>query len=260
MAARPPFRIFSLPLRVNSAKSSKLPTFYTYRVIAPPPIPKTRPRTIFTRWMPEEGLGNWTTDKVTHTWANFGAAEKGTLKQRAYQLGERLMEQMDFEESNLRTFHVASSKRQNNSQVPLYYPPAVLSGPQSLVHLQEMVRERVFLHLGGALKYILISILTVPLKLIPIIPNFPFYFCAWRTWSHFQAAKGATSIQALLKENRIVPVPLKTLDAMYSDALDGAVLTHEALERAMHVLNLAPEERKVLLRARDQVLSRETTT
>ncbi|KAJ7771074.1 mitochondrial K+-H+ exchange-related-domain-containing protein [Mycena maculata] len=258
-------RIIALPLRLNA---SKQPTFYSYRVTAPPPIRKAAPpRTKFTRWMPEEGLAKWASHKATRTWANFGTAEKGSLKLRAFQLGERLMDRLDFEESNLKTIDLSLApplkidgktvQAGRDTQVPLVYPPVALSGPHALDHLRALVKERIPLHNRGVWTWIFFAVLSAPLKLIPIIPNFPFYFCAWRTWSHWKAMRAARYIQGLLDSNRVVPEPFKALDAVYSGE-EGRVLTRGTLERAMGVLSMASEERKELLRAREQVLSRLT--
>jgi hypothetical protein len=73
--------------------------------------------------MPEEGLGKWASHKANQTWTGFGMEPDGTLKvqllrcgilqshaswqKRAFQLGERLMDRLDFEESNLKTIDLS---------------------------------------------------------------------------------------------------------------------------------------------------------
>lgn len=86
MIPRSAMRIIALPLmrpsvNANASSFGKLPTFYSYKIIAPPPIRKPpASRTFLTRWMPEEGLGKWASHKVSRTWTNFGMAGEGTLK------------------------------------------------------------------------------------------------------------------------------------------------------------------------------------
>ncbi|KAJ7639398.1 mitochondrial K+-H+ exchange-related-domain-containing protein [Roridomyces roridus] len=239
-------RIIALPLRINASRS--VPTFYSFRITAPPPRPPP-PRTILTRWMPEEGFSKW----AEKTWAAFGTAEKGTLKQRAFTLGERLMDRLDFEESNLKTLDLSMAPPPLDARsIPLLYPPKAISGPQSLDNLRTLVKDRIPVHQRGILTYVFFAILSAPLKLIPIIPNFPFYFCAWRTWSHWKAMRAARYIHGLLENNRIVPEPYKALDALY----EGATLTHETLEHAVRLLDMGVEEQKELSRAHEQVLAR----
>ncbi|KAJ7246600.1 mitochondrial K+-H+ exchange-related-domain-containing protein [Mycena haematopus] len=257
-------RIIALPLRlgVNNVPS-KLPVFYAYRIIAPPPIKKSLndSRGFFTRWIPEEGLGKWASHKANTMWAGFGMAPERSIKKRAFQLGERLMDRLDFEESNLKTVDlsiVPPLKLETETQVPLLYPPTVLSGPQALDHLKALVAERIPIHNRGIMLYIFFAILSAPLKLIPIIPNFPFYFCAWRTWSHWKAKRAAQYIQALIHSNRIVPAPLQDLNVVYprTATTTSDVLPRDALDRAMRALSMSPEESKDLLRAHEQVLLR----
>ncbi|KAF7355784.1 hypothetical protein MSAN_01496400 [Mycena sanguinolenta] len=254
-------RIIALPLvRPRANVSSKLPVFYAYRINAPPPIKKSLPdsRGFFTRWMPEEGLGKWASHKANTTWVAFGAAPERSIKKRAFQLGERLMDRLDFEESNLKAvdLSIAPNLKLKNTQVSLLYPPSILSGSQALDHLKALVAERIPIHNRGIMLYVFFAILSAPLKLIPIIPNFPFYFCAWRTWSHWKAKRAAEYIQALIHSNRITPAPLRDLESFVYPPTTGEVLSREALERAMRVLGMSAEESKELLRAHEQVLLR----
>ncbi|KAJ7887578.1 mitochondrial K+-H+ exchange-related-domain-containing protein, partial [Mycena olivaceomarginata] len=249
--------------------TAKIPVFYSYRIVAPPPIKKSvRSDGFFTRRLPEEGLGKWAAHKATTTWTNFGMAPEGTIKKRAFVLGERLMDQLDFEESNLKSIDLSIAPplelkgSGKDAQFPLLYPPTVLSGPQSLDHLKALVEERIPIHNRGLMLYIFFAILSAPLKLIPIIPNFPFYFCAWRSWSHWKAKRAAQYIQGLIHSNRILPVPLADLNAVYGNPISGTksndsdVLPRGALDQAIRTLEMSLEESKDLLRAHEQVLLR----
>ncbi|KAJ7755903.1 mitochondrial K+-H+ exchange-related-domain-containing protein [Mycena metata] len=265
-------RITALPLIQpvpGASPTRKLQIFYSYKIIAPPPIKKASSQHVFTRWLPEDGLGKWASHKANQTWTGFGMAPAGTLKHRAFQLGERLMEGVDFEESNLKALDLSNApplisngknvETATNAQVPLEYPPSVLSGPQSLDHLKALVEERIPLHNRGLATWIFFAILSAPLKLIPIIPNFPFYFCAWRSWSHWKARRSAQYIQGLLQSNRIVPTAFPPLDCVYDADLSdakSAVVPREELELAARILILKPEETKELLRAHEQIVSR----
>ena len=76
--------------------------------------------------------------------------------------------------------------------------------------------------------------LTAPFAIIPIIPNFPFFYVLWRAWSHYKAWKGAEYLEDLLKLGMIVEKPSKDLDAVYKSK--GAVVAVEGAE------NIAPDE------------------
>ncbi|KAJ7223997.1 hypothetical protein C8J57DRAFT_233408 [Mycena rebaudengoi] len=119
-----PMRIIALPLtQLNASRGSaaagKMLTFYNYKIIPAvrPKKPSGAPRTFLTRWLPDEGVTTWASNK----WATFGTAEKGTMKLRAFQVGERLMDRLDFEESNLKTIDVSTAPS-------IRKPPTTASG------------------------------------------------------------------------------------------------------------------------------------
>ncbi|KAJ6486474.1 mitochondrial K+-H+ exchange-related-domain-containing protein [Mycena vitilis] len=249
-------RIIALPLVRRGGANAKLPIFYSWKIISLPQKKNGPPPGFFSRW------GGWASLKANETWTGFGAAPDGTFKKRAFQLGERLMDRVEFEESNLKALYVpnappleAKGKVVALDTIPLLYPPTILSGPQSLAQLKALAVERSPLHFKAALMWAFYAVLTAPLKLIPIIPNFPFYFCAWRTWHHLRAMRAARYLQGLVLSNRIVPTPLSELNEVYAK-LEG-VISREALERAARELALTPEEHREVLRAHDQVLLRD---
>ncbi|KAJ7068799.1 mitochondrial K+-H+ exchange-related-domain-containing protein [Mycena amicta] len=263
-------RIVVLPLtRVNASASTKLPrpTFYRFKITPPPPKPKLPSQN--SRWLPEEGLGKWASNKANQTWIGWGVAPKGSIKQRAFQTGQRLMDQLDFEETNLKSLDLSiapplkvdgKTVRADDSEIPLFYPPTILSGPQSLENLRALVDERIPLHNRGMYMWIFFAVLSAPLKLIPIIPNFPFYFCAWRTWSHLKARRAAQYLKSLIENKRIVPEPLHDLTAVYAGATEPESATvaieRDVLERAVRALGMPAEEETSLLQAQDQVVVR----
>ncbi|KAF7332556.1 hypothetical protein MKEN_00138300 [Mycena kentingensis (nom. inval.)] len=262
LARRTPIRIFALPL-TRSAAASKLPrpTFYAFRITPPPSKPKlVAPNPgIFARWLPEEGLGKWASHKANETWIGWGQAPTGSMKQRAFQTGERLMNQLEFEETNLKSLDLSIApplkdlRVEKGDEIPLFYTPTMLSGPQSLENLKALVDQRIPVHSRGMYTWIFFAILSAPLKLIPIIPNFPFYFCAWRTWSHLKARRAAQYLKSLIENNRIVPEPLHDLTAVYAAPGSDQLVNKEALARAVRALGMSIEEEKALFHAQEQV-------
>jgi hypothetical protein len=76
--------------------------------------------------------------------------------------------------------------------------------------------------------------LTAPFAIIPILPNFAFFYVLWRAWSHYKAWKGAAYLEDLLKLGMIVEKSSKDLDAVYKSK--GVVAAVEGAE------NIAPDE------------------
>lgn len=64
--------------------------------------------------------------------------------------------------------------------------------------------------------------MTFPFALIPVIPNFPFFYILWRAWSHYKAWRGASYLGSLLKLGMIVEKPSPELDEVYRSTGRGA--------------------------------------
>ncbi|EED85843.1 predicted protein [Postia placenta Mad-698-R] len=147
------------------------------------------------------------------------------MKRRAFLYGERFIDRIDFEELALKSFdtslgpkllpvgHTDKFDANGHPTIPLIYPPSACTSP--LAHLHALLEKRTPRHRNGCLIWTAISPLTAPLKLIPIIPNFPFFFCAWRAWSHYRAFKASRYLQAFVAQGAILPQESAELDAIY---------------------------------------------
>ncbi|KAI0087061.1 mitochondrial K+-H+ exchange-related-domain-containing protein [Irpex rosettiformis] len=210
-------RILALPL-VSASKtpgtSSGHLTYYHFTT--PPPHPeKTK------TW------SHWATTKAADIWAGFGKAPEGGWKRRTFVYGERLVDRMDFEEMALKSLDPslgpslkrfghskADIKPDDNLTIPLIYPSEACGSPIS--HLRTQLSKRTPKHKRGAWTWLLISPLTAPFMIIPIIPNLPFFFCIWRSWSHYRAYKASSYLEQLLDKGAIVPQSSPVLNAIYA--------------------------------------------
>ena len=88
-------------------------------------------------------------------------------------------------------------------KIPLLYPPSILSSSAVLAELLAYAEFRISKHRRGFYLWMSAAPLTAPFMLIrkiftvhlfpsmtccysAIIPNIPFFFCAWRSWSHYR--------------------------------------------------------------------------
>ncbi|TEB24006.1 hypothetical protein FA13DRAFT_1669596, partial [Coprinellus micaceus] len=183
-------------------------------------------------WIPKGGLARWAQNKAAETWASFGKAQGG-WKRRTYDFGERMADRMEFEELALKSIdpslgpslsHPASSEMESESsegknvrlRIPLYYPKNILSGETVMSELRQYVDHRIPAHRKGFYMWLAIAPLTAPFMIIPIIPNLPFFFCIWRSWSHYRAFRSSQYLQSLLDRKIIVPESSQELDAIYT--------------------------------------------
>ncbi|KAF9553233.1 hypothetical protein CPC08DRAFT_713943 [Agrocybe pediades] len=179
-------------------------------------------------WLPEEGVVNWTTNKAAGIWAGFGKA-KGGWKLKTFQFGERLVDRLEFEELALKSIDpslapsITKLKRtpvldeKDTSTIPLIFPPSILSSSTALSELTAYTAHRVPRHKKGFYMWMIIAPFTAPFMVIPVIPNLPFFFCAWRSWSHYRAYKSSQYLQSLLEHDLIKPEPSEELDRVYEE-------------------------------------------
>ncbi|KAF7364993.1 p-loop containing nucleoside triphosphate hydrolase protein [Mycena venus] len=283
-------RIVALPL-TRAPPPQRIITYYSFKVV-PPPAPPPPKESQSSSWLPKEGVVKWAAYKVDSTWSGWGKAETGSWRLRVFEFGERFLDKLDFEEGALKRIDVKQAPPTNvpadltgaereeaeaawaKLEVPLFYPPSVLSGPSALSELRAFLQKRIPQHNKGFWTYLLISPLTAPFMIIPIIPNLPFFFCAWRAWSHYQALRAARHINGLLENGKIVPAADTTLDAVYADvAADSKeappadvekdstskptmIVTRDSLGHAMRALEMKPDEAKDVLRACEQAANR----
>ncbi|KAI6030900.1 mitochondrial K+-H+ exchange-related-domain-containing protein [Pisolithus orientalis] len=260
----PSLRIIALPLA--KARPSALlvsrPLVYYHFNLAPPGAAE-RNKSWTNRML------NKLTTVAADAWANFGKAPEGSWKARLrlYQHGERLVDRIDFEEltlkgvdpslaPSLRNRGVAgkpleglSGSDQKSEERPpvirLIYPPSLyssLSTPlsdesvhPSLSHLRVLLDSRGPRHRRGFYLWMMITPLTFPLTIIPVIPNIPFFFCAWRSWSHYKAYKSSQYLSSLIDQGFVHPEPNQELDEVYRLFSPSAPNANSALSNCCEV-------------------------
>jgi len=98
--------------------------------------------------------------------------------------------------------------------IPLYYAPSVLPNP--LDHFTTLISQRLPVHRKWMWVWLLVSPVTAPFAIIPIMPNIPFFFCLWRAYNHWRAHRGAKFLQELLDHQCIESRPHTPLDNFYT--------------------------------------------
>jgi hypothetical protein len=165
-------------------------------------------------------------------------------------------------------------------------------GTSPLAHLEAILTRRTPRHRKGFYTWMLLAPLTTPFMLIrtshpalvplpsipptlsiAVIPNFPFFFCVWRSWSHYRGAahsslgvfscpsystdfllsayKASDYLRSLLQRGAIIPHLDANLDGIYarharSDADTNHDLTNPVSEGGKDK-GKRTDEKKVLL-------------
>ncbi|KAF5360635.1 hypothetical protein D9756_004997 [Leucocoprinus leucothites] len=229
-------RIIAVPLtRPKSLPRGRLEpahslTYYQFQLSSPKSTKpdetasadKTRGKS---RWLPEEGVVNYFQSKAAGIWSGFGKSKQGSWQLKVYQAGERLMDRIEFEELALKGFDPslypslarAPPGLEKKPRIPLIYPSSLSSDTDSLIHFRTLLEHRVPRHRRGLYLWMIIAPFTAPFMIIPVIPNLPFFFCVWRSWSHYKAYRSSQYLHGLLKSGSIVPEPSEALDAIVKE-------------------------------------------
>ncbi|TRM64137.1 mitochondrial K+-H+ exchange-related-domain-containing protein [Schizophyllum amplum] len=299
-------RIVAIPLTrpagdatLKTAAPRTMLTYYHFQISKPPKSSGKKKadlqgKTERPHWwsQPEEGWKSWVTDKAANTWAGFGKAREGSWQLKTYEYGERLVDRIDFEELALKGIDPSigptithpdvtgseSSGPKVSESITLLYPSSVLSGPGTLAHLKSLIDHRTPRHKKGFIVWMIAAPLTAPFMIIPIIPNLPFFFCVWRSWSHYQAWRASQYLQSLIDSGAIHPEPSEALDILYRSYRppsreqptvkeqegDGKtivtranpdvdlLLTKDSVPAILQILNLKPSAEADLYRALEQ--------
>lgn len=212
-------RIIALPLTSavrgqKHARASDTPEPLIYFHFQQQPPPKGRKANLLGR----------VTGKAAEVWAGFGQAPENTWKFKVFRYGERLVDRMDFEELALNGLDPSmgpklseltkSGDEEKPISIPLIHPK--LLGTSPLAHIEKLVAKRTPRHRRGFYMWMLLAPLTTPFMIIPVVPNLPFFFCVWRSWSHYRAYQASGYLESLLREGAIVPHSNPRLDEIYA--------------------------------------------
>jgi len=170
---------------------------------------------------------DWGVGKANKTWVEWETSDKNTtvggVKVKVTQYGNQFLRRIPFEEWGLKSIpgrkKLAAGEQQ--SKVEVAYP-ALYQGLQkeSLMDvLKRLSTERQGLHKNRLMGSVALMPLTIPVGLIPIMPNFPFLYLAFRAYSHWRALLGSRHLDFLVGSSLITTNPQGTLDSLYTAGL-----------------------------------------
>ncbi|KDN47356.1 hypothetical protein K437DRAFT_234783 [Tilletiaria anomala UBC 951] len=198
--------------------------------------------------------------RASNFWMDLGKpGAKSTFdwKRRTYNVGEKLMDRIDYTEWSLKAIDPALGpeiKRSKSAEghqegegmraatgdagslakehgivsgqgdIPLLYPSTLPSGdfrvsPTVLLgSLRNLVSHRTPHHRQRLIYCVVGMPFTIPFALVPVIPNLPFFYLCWRAYSHWKAWKASEYLQGMIALGRIKAVQSKDLEDMLAAA------------------------------------------
>ncbi|GAB5591397.1 hypothetical protein Unana1_06297 [Umbelopsis nana] len=126
------------------------------------------------------------------------------------------MDRMDYQEWFLKAVPIKEDLEHELTKVPVHYPSS-LDSSVIKQHFLNAVDHRLPYHK----KYMYYSAYWIPVSLsfgiVPLIPNIPLAYNAFRLYSHFKAYKGAQHLQYLISHNCLEFDVSSDLDRILSD-------------------------------------------
>ncbi|KAK9239737.1 mitochondrial K+-H+ exchange-related-domain-containing protein [Lipomyces kononenkoae] len=100
-------------------------------------------------------------------------------------------------------------------RVPLVYPPHLIKEHEAVDSVRQLAEKGLPHHF----KYMLLSLgglpLTLPVAVLPLIPNIPGFYLLYRVWSHWKAWEGAKLLKRIVDESKFVMEPSHAIEGVY---------------------------------------------
>lgn len=116
-------------------------------------------------------------------------------------------------------------------EIPVYYPSSIRSESALRNELISFARFGQRYHKSQMLITGILIPFTIPFIIVPVVPNIPGFYLAYRFYCNFKAYLGAQHLQELIKLNDLKFVNSKGIDEIYHknspSALDSNILMNE---------------------------------
>ncbi|KAH3671913.1 hypothetical protein OGAPHI_000099 [Ogataea philodendri] len=116
-------------------------------------------------------------------------------------------------------------------QIPLYYPSTLLSSETIHNELRNEITKGAEYHRKYMFLNLVLLPLTLPFALIPVVPNVPGFYMAYRAYCHFTALNGVKHLRYLLdpqggENHHLEMIGLETAHNLFLDAKHVVVRTN----------------------------------
>ncbi|KAG0240021.1 hypothetical protein BGW41_007282 [Actinomortierella wolfii] len=185
-------RIFLIPL----SRATK--ALHCHSTLVPPP---TSYLTRATSWAGKK-------------WKELGDNPPNSAKHKVFVFGSRVLDKLPHEEYFLKAVPAKEDWGQSaekDTMVPFMYPSAWKEA-RVKEDFRALVKARVPYHR----KYMIYSAIWIPFTslftIVPLVPNFPLFYNAFRLWSHWKAYNGAKHLDFLITNDVLSYQPSDVLN------------------------------------------------
>ncbi|KAJ5493905.1 hypothetical protein N7463_009992 [Penicillium fimorum] len=167
------------------------------------------------------------TTKAAETWAKWEEADKG-WKMHLVRWGNSVQQRIPFEEWALKSIPSFKAQQRINgdhgkAKIDVLFPGNAVRLDRIQDVLRKIATERQELHRKKMMWSLIAAPITAPLGLIPVVPNIPFFYLAYRGWSHWRALNGSKHLELLVEKNILNPISLPELEQLYAKRASGTL-------------------------------------
>ncbi|KAI1079187.1 mitochondrial K+-H+ exchange-related-domain-containing protein [Whalleya microplaca] len=172
-----------------------------------------------------------TTIWAAKLWAGWERSDSG-WKKKVVSYGNYALRRVPYEEWGLKSVPPLSTKRREEDILgkdknQLIFPETVIPATKAMSVLRTLGTERESIHKSRLIWCCVGMPISLPFALVPVIPNLPFFYLAYRAWSHWRALAGGKHIQFICSKNLLSISPSPVLDSIYPALLPRPSLPKE---------------------------------
>lgn len=123
---------------------------------------------------------------------------------------------------------IAKRHHEELLKVPLVFPKHLTTPDQVKSQLLKLATDGAKHHRKYMIWSAIGAPLTLPVALLPVLPNLPGFYLVFRCWSHWKALEGANHLKHLIEDNHLEFVASEQVFNAYNTAEDTDVLKNVA--------------------------------
>jgi hypothetical protein len=204
------------------------------------------------------------TKKAVDTWASWETKEKGWQKM-VTKYGNQGLQRIPYEEWGLKSFPPLTHAIQaddmammaEGKRFDVVYPANIMKQEDAPLVLARLAKERKQFHWRRFIGCLVGMPITVPFALIPVIPNIPFFYVAFRCWSHWRALRGSDHLDFLLDHRILRFISTAEIENIYKTVAPNLQNSYQFITRNQVLSGEEPEERLLLTTGSHTVISKD---
>lgn len=179
--------------------------------------------------------------------------------------GNQGLQRIPYEEWGLKSFPPLTHAIQGDDMAMMaegkrfdvVYPANIMKQEEAPLVLARLAKERKQYHWRRFIGCLVGMPITVPFALIPVIPNIPFFYVAFRCWSHWRALRGSDHLDFLLDHRILRFISTPEIENIYKTVAPNLQNSYQFVTRNQVLSGEDSEEHLLLTSGSHTVISKD---